>query len=444
MATVNFLYRSTRPRAALTLRLLFRDTQNKDHAIDAKTQYFVDAEYWKLHDKRSKDANIKNKQVEVKTHLNEIENFVHAAFINENEKNVDKEWLKEQVHLFYNPIQEKQQSELLTDAIQSIIDEAPTRKNAKGGVGLSKSRINSYKSLKRIIAEYQKPKKIKVKDVNVKFARDFLNYLLKTKNYQKSYALKKITDIKTVCHNAELNGIETNIQYNKIQNTKPKNENILYLTPNELEEIENATLLKEAHKNARKWLLLGCNLGQRAGDLLKLTQNNFVTRNGYEVIELTQEKTGKNVTIPVLETTKTILESGLPHKISIQKFNLYIKEICKLAGINEMIQGTKITVIEDSKGNKQNRKIEGTYPKWELISSHVCRRSFATNLYGEMPTVLIKQVTGHSTEKMLLNYIGKNSLDFAQLIADFYALQALKNKKESNLTIVSKKASNQI
>ncbi|WP_430410219.1 tyrosine-type recombinase/integrase [Kordia sp.] len=443
MATVNFLYRSTRKRAALTLRLLFRDTQSKDHAIDAKTQYFVDTEYWKLHNKRTKDANIKNKQVEVKAHLIEIENFVRDAFINENEKNVDKEWLKDQIHLFYNPIQEKQQSELLTDAIQSIIDEAPTKKNAKGGIGLSKSRINSYKSLKRMIAEYQKPKKFKVKDINVRFSNDFLNYLLNTKNYQKSYALKKITDLKTVCRNAELNGIETNIQYNKIESTKPKNENILYLTTNELEAIENTVLLNEAHKNARKWLLLGCDLGQRGGDLLELTKDNFVTRDELEVIELQQQKTGKNITIPVLETTKKILESGLPHKISIQKFNKYIKEVCKLAGIDEMIQDSKITVIELGNGNTQKRKIEGTYQKWELMSSHVCRRSFATNQYGELPTPLIMQITGHSSEKMLLNYIGKNSLDYARQIADFYTIQALKKQKESNLKVVSKKASNQ-
>ena len=67
----------------------------------------------------------------------------------------------------------------------------------------------------------------------------------------------------------------------------------------------------------------------------------------------------------------------------------------------------------------------------------MCRRSFATNLYGKLPTPLIMQITGHSTEKMFLNYIGKNSLDYAQQIADFYTLQAQKEKKESSLKLVS-------
>ena len=76
------------------------------------------------------------------------------------------------------------------------------------------------------------------------------------------------------------------------------------------------------------------------------------------------------------------------------------------------------------------------------MASHVCRRSFATNLYGVLRTPLIMSITAHSTEKMLLNYIGKDSLDYAQQIADFYTLQALKKKKEPQLTVVKKASDN--
>ena len=157
---------------------------------------------------------------------------------------------------------------------------------------------------------------------------------------------------------------------------------------------------------------MGCNIGQRGGDFLKLDEINFIKRNGLEVIELKQQKTDKNVTIPVLPKTEEIIKSVLPYKISIQKFNKHIKEICNIAGINEMIKDSKITVIEKGKGNKEKRKISGIYPKWKLMASHVCRRSFATNLYGSL-------TTPHSSERMLLNYIGKDSLDFAQQISDF-------------------------
>ena len=269
----------------------------------------------------------------------------------------------------------------------------------------------------------------------MKFAKDLLLYLINKENYKQSYALKKIADLKTVCYDAELDGLEVSPQLKKISSTRPTNENILYLNPKELEAIQDAKLTTEALKNARKWLLLGCDIGQRGGDLLNLSEDDFVTRNGYEVIELQQQKTGKNITIPVLETTKVILETGLPYRISIQKFNKHIKTVCEKAKIDKLIKGS---LYDD----KKKRKIDGQYPKHKLISSHVCRRSFATNLYGILPTTLIMQITAHSTEKMLLNYIGKNALDYAQQIADFYTLQALKENKESNLKIV-KDASNQ-
>ena len=168
---------------------------------------------------------------------------------------------------------------------------------------------------------------------------------------------KKIADLKTVCNDASFYGIETSTQLKKIDSSKTKNENILYLSPKELRLIEDAPLLSNSLKNARKWLLLGCNIGQRGSDLLLLDETNFINRNGLDVIELKQQKTDKRVTIPVLEKTKEIIRDGLPYKISIQKFNKHIKEICRIAEISEMINDSKITVTEIGKGNKIVGKI---------------------------------------------------------------------------------------
>ena len=49
------------------------------------------------------------------------------------------------------------------------------------------------------------------------------------------------------------------------------------------------------------------------------TQVNSEDDVTYQLIDLKQEKTDKPVTIPVLETTKVIIKSGLPYQISIQK-----------------------------------------------------------------------------------------------------------------------------
>lgn len=113
---------------------------------------------------------------------------------------------------------------------------------------------------------------------------------MNNQNYSESYARKKIDDIKTVCNDAKIDGIETNLQLDKIKGGKHKKEFIIYLTPEELEQIENTNLVSDAHKNVRKWFLLGCQIGQRGGDLLSITEKNFVSRDDLDVIELKQEK----------------------------------------------------------------------------------------------------------------------------------------------------------
>ena len=45
MATINFLFRSTKEEAPLTLRLLFRHN-NKDFVFGASTKIKVTKEYW--------------------------------------------------------------------------------------------------------------------------------------------------------------------------------------------------------------------------------------------------------------------------------------------------------------------------------------------------------------------------------------------------------------
>lgn len=432
MATVKFRLVGKNNTSNIYIRVL----NGRKLDIQAKTDLFINSKEWQIKNNLPKQSTATNKNLT--TDLLKLKVFILDKFNdgNSNGLKINKDWLKHNLDIYFGRITETTQSDLLTDAIQSIIDRTPTRKNAKGGIGLSKSRVNAYTSLKNIINEYQKQNTFKVKDVNVKFAKDFLKYLLNIKMYQKSYALKKIADLKTVCNDASFYGIETSTQLKKIDSTKTKNENILYLNLKELQAIEDVVLLNEAVKNARKWLLLGCNIGQRGGDLLQLDETNYKKINNLEVIQLKQQKTDKNVTIPVLEKTKEIIKSGLPYKISIQIFNKYIKEICKLAEINELIKDSKITVIEKGKGNKQKKKVSGVYPKWELMASHVCRRSFCTNLYGILPIPLIMSISAHSSEKMLLNYIKKDSLDFAQQIADFYTLHALKDKKEPQLNVI--------
>ncbi|MHA6279546.1 tyrosine-type recombinase/integrase [Salinimicrobium sp. CAU 1759] len=443
MATVKYIIRGKEDPVTIYLRFI----HGRKHDYTKSTGKIVNLSNCILSGSGKKSPileGVKRNSPEMKNlnrRLRDLKNQIIDRYDETDPGEINGEWLQNQINIFNGKSipGEETKSDYLVDAIQYVIDTAGLRANSKGGLGLSKNRIDSYNNLLKIIRTYQGKKKLKVQDVNIKFGKDFLEWMLDKRNYSESYAKKKIDDLKTVCADAEIHGLTISPQLKKVKGGKTKNEYILYLSPAELKQIEQAPLESESLKNARKWLLLGCNLGQRGQDLLNLTEDNFVTRHKLEVIELKQQKTGKQVTIPVLPVTKEILREGLPYSISLQKFNGLLKKLCKKAGINVVIAGTKIEMVDedgkvipkDKNGKRkekgEKRKVKGSYPKWQLMSSHVCRRSFATNTYGKLPTPLIMQITAHSTEKMFLGYIGKSSMDYAQQIADFYAKEVQKD-----------------
>jgi hypothetical protein len=101
-----------------------------------------------------------------------------------------------------------------------------------------------------------------------------------------------------------------------------------------------------------------------------------------------------------------------PYAISDQKYNDYIKTVCEIAEITQIVTGSKL--IETKPKSGIFRKVSKEYRKCDLVSSHIGRRSFATNFYSKIPTSLMINITGHSTEQMYLVYVGKSSQDLAK------------------------------
>jgi len=423
MATVKFHYRSKRENAPITLRLLHK----KEFDYFVNTELRINKEHWNSKKGIPKTSDEKTRQV--KTKLINLESYILDTFNEDYNKGeeITKDWLKLHIDIFFKRHKEETLSDLLTDNIQRVIDTSATRKNGKGGIGLSEGRKKNYKALIKLLEKYQKNKKLKIKDINLKFKNDFLVFMNKN-NYSNSYSLKMLSNIKTVCNDSKINDIEVSPQLDKIEIVRPKNNHIIFLTPEELDLIEKTKLNSDSLNNARKWLLIGCNIGQRAGDLLNLDDSNLVNRNGLKLIELKQDKTDKLITIPLPPKAQELLEKGFPRKISVQRFNEYIKDVCNKSGVNQITTGKKNC-------KELKRQVIGEYEKWELVTSHICRRSFASNLYGKLPTPMIMQTTGHTTERSFLGYIGKSGMDYAQQIAELYAKMAIQeNNTPQELT----------
>ena len=79
---------------------------------------------------------------------------------NSNGKEISGDWLSYHIDLHFRRISESNLSEITTDVIQQIIDTSHLRENSKGGIGLSRSRINSYKGLLGFFKAFQGRKRI--------------------------------------------------------------------------------------------------------------------------------------------------------------------------------------------------------------------------------------------------------------------------------------------
>ena len=163
----------------------------------------------------------------------------------------------------------------------------------------------------------------------------------------------------------------------------------------------------------------------------------FQSKKEYSYIKLLTQKTRKKVAIPVLKDVQEVLDrrGEFPRFRTEQSFNAGIKELCRLAEINEVIeaekQGNVLVERKNEHGKKYKeevkRKIPGKWEKWELLSTHSCRRSFASNFYGFFPNQVIMKITGHSKEEDFLRYVGVTEEQNADTFMELYLDRMRKN-----------------
>ncbi|SHG57986.1 Phage integrase family protein [Salegentibacter echinorum] len=412
MATVNFLYRSTREKAPLNLRLLFRH-DDKDFVIGGKTQIQVTRDYWNNYHtkKRLKDIKVKNLQTEVNNQLSELEDFILKAFEATVPGKIDKSWLKTTIENYYNPPETR---EIPNDLISYIDYYLEYRKNEITEANRKKVKVTKNKMLR---LQRELGKTILINEINEDFKKAYVDFSNKNA-YSQNTQHREFVLIKTICFHARYLGLKTHHQLDGIT-LQREEANHIYLSLEELEKIKKAELEHDYLDNARDWLLISCFTGQRVSDFMRFKPEMIRIEDGKTLLEFRQKKTKKEMSIPVTKEVREVLKKrngNFPRPISDQRYNDYIKEVCELAKINDEVKGKRRVSIAP-KGVKPTkndyRDIEDTFQKWELVSSHIGRRSFATNFYGKVPTTYLINITGHGSEKMFLNYIKKSNKDLA-------------------------------
>lgn len=289
----------------------------------------------------------------------------------------------------------------------------------KKRVGQHHKGINTTLNL---ILEYNKD--LDFEDINVQFYNDFLEWL-KKKEFSKNYIGKTLGNIKQIMNEALEAGLTENMGHKSIKFKRMKESvNNIYLTIEELETLHAHDFSATPYlDNACDLFLIGCFTGLRFGDYSQLGRVNF---NGGDFIIQDTMKVDGRIIIPQHWIVKEILAKRggeLPHPISNQKLNKYLKKIGEEAKINkEVIRIRTVGMV----------KKRSVHKKYKLIMTHTARRSLATNMYlAGIPIKTIMKITGHKTVVQLMDYIKITEQEIAESLVDHPFFTRHSEKTES-------------
>lgn len=427
MATIKYLLQSKTSTAPIYLRL----SLGRRKSIKRKTGFIIDYKLWSSATGFPKERDAEGKKI--KTKLKNLEAHVIKNF-NDNPEGliIDGIWLDKTINKYANR-ETPDKLNYLLEYGEKFVERLPDRVTAKGKKGVSKATITKYTTIVAKIKGFQEYKKHRylIKEVNLKFREEFIKYLTEIDIIGDNSAGRYIGFVKTIVLDARKNGIKVSPQLDDFKgfSVKPP---IVTLTLEEINKIKATDYKSEQLDITRDWLIIGCFTGQRVSDLLRMNMSMIEEVSNYKFIVLEQVKTEKTVQIPIHNEVESILKkrngqfpplfAKTPDSNSTM-FNRYLKEVCRIAKIDAVVEGNHMEP-------ETKRTKKGKFPKWKLISSHTCRRSFATNFYAqtEYPTPLLMSVTGHTTEAMFLEYIGKKPFDHALQLAKIWANKSKKKK----------------
>lgn len=422
MATVNLYLRSDKNPANIYVR--FSNGRGID--IPRRTNQFVNPKNWDAEREKIKNVTEVANRDEVNSKLTKLKNFIIDEFNSDFGKGeiIDGAWLEEVIKKHFNRPKTEQNKVNLDHhiyycdfALWWMKEKAPTWKTSKNKC-FDKKSIAKYTHFITKVQAYEKHKnlRLKFKAINGDTVNDFITFLEVVEKYADTTVARDKNRFKFFCNRADGMQLDVNKGFKDRVFVNIADD---YMEPilNE-DEIEKIFRLDLTHDqvldNIRDGAIIGLWTGLRISDFNnRLNVDNI--KDDY--IDIKTSKTGEWVSIPVHPHIKAILEKRfglLPRKYSDGYFNLQIKIICQLCNIDNVITGK----IFDAETNRN--KVD-TLPKYKFVSSHICRRSFATNLFGIVPNWVIQALGGWKTERMMLLYIKKSKREYGEIVKQEWA-----------------------
>lgn len=420
MAKIKLMVRGKSNPSPLYVRFM----ASRELDLFAKTKILINPTHWdhknekfrNLIEIRNRDEmNVKFEKL--KTHI--IEQYNNDFMLG---KSIDKPYLENVINSHFNRPKEESNSGKTKDQFTYYIDFSNwwlKNSSAEWQTGpnkyMSPRQVQQYESFVEIFTDFDTPYKSSIYTVNHSKIKEFVSYLEK-KNYSPSTVKRYIGRLKFFLNRAEEKGIDVDKSFKQKIYVEKEESNILAPYLNE-EEIDKIYKLDLSHDNSldniRDNFIISLWSGLRISDFNnKLNIDNI----SEDYIEIKTTKTGSWVAVPLHPHVKAILKKrfgNLPAHSSDKHFNEKIKVICMLCEIDQEMKGNLFDT-------KLGRKKTDTYKKYQLVSSHIGRRSFVTNLFGKIPNSSLVKLGGWSSEKLLLHYIKKTNREHADVLKSFW------------------------
>ncbi|AXT63093.1 hypothetical protein D1816_23005 [Aquimarina sp. AD10] len=304
---------------------------------------------------------------------------------------------------------------------------------------LESSTIKKLKVFRSRMGDFQKDYGIVyIQDVNKKLSIAIQKWCDKN-GYAHNTKVKTLKVIKTVCNHAKENGVIAHPELDLItKGLKYKKVEHIHLDFDEIQKIIDSDLEDEKLDIARDWLVISCYTAQRVSDFLRFSKDSIVEMDGEKFLDIRQKKTDEPIYIFLSDEVVDILNKRggeFPPVFSENTesnktiYNRLIKDVCRLANI-------KNTVTANLRNPLTNRYEEKEVPKYKAVSTHIGRRSYATNYYGKINTALLIAATGHASEEQFLRYVGKKGTQNALSLAKEMRKLAVKEGRKPHLKLI--------
>lgn len=368
----------------------------------------MNPKYWdkdRMRATRSKHFKLSSS---INSTLDKLERYLLEIEAEANRANIEltKKYLKEELDRKLNRKEDKGMVNFNAFIDLYIAEKAldPTR---------AKESIKVYNTFRKHFNAFCGAKRYQFYEVTTEVMTSFLEYMKNKKkdgtdHYSDNQINKVLSTGKTIIKEAHDRGFLTKVdlQSKRLSHSKRPADNI-YLTREELAAICKIDYSSnKTFDETRDLFVVGCFTGLRYSDYSQIKKENLIdlTNGKGKVIgkglKTFTEKQKEKVIIPLNNVVKAILrkyEFQLPKGISNQKTNEILKEIAQISGI---VTPTEKVIYRNTK------PISEILPKYELVSSHTARRSFATNAYkAGVPAISIMKITGHHKTETFMKYI---------------------------------------